>query len=208
MRKYHPDVIGDSGADMTVRLNQVCDELLDPLRRAAYDRGLVFASERVSASSADSREPASADATWVTPSTGAPPTARKFAWSSTRYRTWASVRYAAGAVILVATLVVFAWSYSVAFTLTSPRAIPPIVVATAWIVAAQRRPSALLSSLLVIGGSLWPVSLMPLATGIGFGLPDAVLALLTVAAIAVVALRISLANVSDVHSVRRAAFTR
>jgi hypothetical protein len=201
IRLYHPDVVGAAGEAMTLRLNDAQHDLLDPAARARYDRGFATAgsSRRSSAPSPapawrqqSSRYPSPRVRDDWRPRPDAPrrpPTAGDVLL----HRLWMGVAVASIATIIAVTAIVFAWSYAGPLTLTTARVIPPLVVAVAWLVGGLSRPSMLFVALLVIGAALWPLSLfgVPPFSWLADAVPSAMLAALSLIAIAVLALRVS-----------------
>lgn len=206
IRLYHPDVVGAAGEAMTLRLNDARHDLLDPSARARYDRGFATAgsSRRPTAPS-----PAQSSPHQSSPFPGSPGPRVRDDWRPAPrpdaarrppaagdvllYRVWMGVAVASIATIIAVTAIVFAWSYTGPLTLTTVRVIPPLVIAVAWIVGGLSRPSKLFVALLVIGAALWPLSLfgVPPFSRLADAVPSAVLAALSLIAIAVLALRVS-----------------
>lgn len=192
IRIYHPDVAGTAGAGMTLRLNTAQRELLDPSLRAQYDRRTVHAT----VGGRDAQPRPTQPAQWRPTSTSrpsGPDTHPATNGSSLRFRFWTGAAVASIGTILAVTAVIFAYCYSGPLSLTTPRVIPPLVIADVWIVGALSRPSTLFVALLVIGAALWPLSALGIApfSLLADSIPTVVLALLTVAAVAAVTLRIS-----------------
>lgn len=123
------------------------------------------------------------------PTTGAASTPGR--WRPVAYRVWTVTMLASIGAIVASTAVVFAYSYAGPLTLTSPRAIPPLVIALAWLVGGLARPAKIFVALLAIGAALWPLTAFGPFTFLGSLIPTGVLALLTVTALAVIALRLS-----------------
>lgn len=208
IRVYHPDVVGASGEAMTLRLNAAQRELLDPVLRAQYDRARRShaaaspgpdrtADQRFGGDRQSGRDQPferSEQPQWpptAGPRTTGPRTAPTGRWSPVAYRVWLVTMLASVAVIVASTAVVFAYSYAGPLTLTSPRAIPPLVIALAWLVGGLARPAKTFVALLAIGAALWPLAVFGPFSLIGSLIPTGVLALLTLAGVAVVALRVS-----------------
>lgn len=196
IRIYHPDVAGAAGEGMTLRLNTAQRELLDPSLRAQYDRRMMYATVGGGAG-----QQHTAEETHWRPATAPPrgtPDGRSHgrrvpSVSPLRFRIWSGVAVASIGAILAVTAIVFAYCYSGPLNLTTPRVIPPLVIAVVWIVGGLSRPSKLFVALLVVGAALWPLSAFGVApfSLLGETVPAVVLALLTFAAAAAVALRIS-----------------
>ncbi len=187
IRLYHPDVTGAAGEAMTLRLNDAKRELLDPVSRARYDRQRI--PEGVGVRQAGSR----IRDEWRPEPRPAGQSMPAAAGDRGRQRTWMGIAVGSIAAIVAITIAVFAWSYSGPLGLTSPRVVPPMVIALAWLVGGFSRPSRLFVGLLLIGSALWPLALlgvMPFAL-LGESVPPVILALLTIVGIAVLALRVS-----------------
>jgi len=182
IRLYHPDVSGVAGEAMTLRLNQAKRDLLDPMLRARYDR-------KRSPATAGPRVPDE----WHPPvrpeRTAAAPSGRH----RVQDRAWMVIAVGAIVVIVAITTIVFAWSYSGPLGLTTPRVVPPLVIAVAWLVGGLSRPSKLLAGLLVIGSALWPLAALGVApfSLLSDSVPSAILALLSLLGVSVLALRVS-----------------
>lgn len=210
IRIYHPDVANAAGAAMTLRLNDAQRELLDPSLRAQYDR-VLQAQSRHAQQTRPSRMPDAnyraprQNTDWQPPPPQAAPAASSVPWNPARYGAWMTVMIAAMTTVLIATGVVFAICYSGPLTIFTPRLLPPIVIAIAWLVGGLNKPPKLLIALMVIGASLWPLA----AAGVEpFNLlnelPAAVLPCLTITAVAIVVFRIAAPRASTQSRVRRA----
>ena len=179
---------------MTLRLNDAQHELLDPSLRARYDRG--FAGPSAPRASSSSGPPARTTAPRAREDRRPPHRAdgepRPRAEVTPGHPAWRVAVLVSIAAILVLTAVVFAWSYSGQLALT-PRVIPPLVIAVGWLVGGLRRTSMLFVALLVIGAGLWPLSASGIAPFVLLSdtVPPAVLACLSVFALAVLVLRVS-----------------
>jgi hypothetical protein len=201
IRVYHPDVVGASGEAMTLRLNAAQHELLDPVLRARYDRARRSHAatppvpDRPTEPRFAADQPFSRDRPFGNerprPRTTPPHTAPSRRWSPLAYRAWLATMLASVAVIVASTAIVFAYSYSGPLTLTSPRVIPPLVIALAWLVGGLARPARIFVALLALGAALWPLTVFGPFSLIGDLIPSGVLALLTVSGVAAVTLRLS-----------------
>jgi hypothetical protein len=210
IRLYHPDVAGAAGEAMTLRLNDAKHELLDPSLRARYDRAhayAAYAGASTRSSTTYARRPAPAREApihddWRPPASERDD--RPAAARPTELRLWMGIAVGSIAVIIAITVIVFAWSYSGELGLTTPRVIPPLVVAVAWLVAGLSRPSKLFVALLVIGCALWPLSALgvPPFALLTDSVPIAVLAAVTVLGLAVLALRVSAPRIGRLSRVR------
>jgi len=195
IRLYHPDVSGAAGEAMTLRLNEAKRDLLDPELRMRYDREHLYAGVGARAATPRSgRKPAASHIhdDWRPPPRPAAP-AESAGTNRTLYRVWMTVSVVAIAAIVTITAVVFAWSYSGALGLTTPRVIPALVVAVGWIVGGFSQPSKFFVAVLAFGSTLWPLvafGVSPFSL-LSDAIPPAILASLTLLGIAVFALRIS-----------------
>lgn len=184
IRVYHPDLASDAGAAMTRRLNEAQHLLLNPVLRADYDRRLHLRPERQAWRPTQQAQPTQQ------PQPTSPAQRR---WNPLLLGGWAIAMMASLVTIAVATVVVFVSCYAGPLTLSTPRIIPPLVIAVGWLVAGMPRVSKLLVVLLVAGSLLWPVSALgvqPFAL-LGASLSPATLPLVTLCALAVAALRVS-----------------
>ncbi len=197
IRLYHPDVSGAAGEGMTLRLNDAKRDLLDPTLRAQYDRLHVHTATGARSSGKGApgsgtggsrvhdewRSPIRPEATKRAPANG----------SKVQYGTWMFVALASIGTIMTITVIVFTWAYSGQLGLTTPRVVPPLVIAVAWLVGGLSRPSRLFVGLLVVGSMLWPLAAFGVApfTLLSDTVPPVILAALSVLGIAVLALRIS-----------------
>jgi hypothetical protein len=197
IRVYHPDVASPAGGAMTLRLNDAQRELLDPVLRASYDRGLRARSYAGMPQAAPrmspqprSRQPSASG--WHTGAPRTRPRTVEVGWHPGLFGFWLAIMLASICAALVATAVVFVHSYAGPLTLTTPRLIPPIVIAIAWLVGGISRPPNLLIALMVIGAALWPLTVAGIDPFTIFAsLPTGVLPSLTIIACSVVALRTS-----------------
>ncbi len=196
IRIYHPDVAGAAGAAMTLRLNEAQNVLLDPKLRAQFD-ARTRRSTPVPRGSAT--QPAYA-ATFRTKRQSASPTAQARAAASTEDHglPWLVTFGLAAGLIVVATIVVFVFSYSGPLTLTTPRVIPPVVIAVAWLVGGFSRPPKVFAALLAFGATLWPLSIARIGpfSALSDAVPGSIWMLLSVVALAVLALRLSTARLA------------
>jgi hypothetical protein len=197
IRLYHPDVSGAAGEAMTLRLNEAKRDLLDPALRAQYDRAHLYAGAGVRGGA--SRSPAAPTTSesrvhddWRPPTRAAGPRVSA-STNRARYRAWMIVSVASIAAIVTITAVVFAWSYSGPLGLTTPRVIPPLVIAVGWIVGGFTRPSRFFVAMLAFGSVLWPLVAMGVTpfSVLSDSIPPVILAALTMLGISVLALRIS-----------------
>lgn len=197
IRLYHPDVSGAAGEAMTLRLNDAKRDLLDPELRARYDRALLNAGLGVRTGAA--RSPAASNPPGPRIRDDWRPTPRtkdstaSAATNRLRYRAWMSVSTMSIAAIVTITAVVFAWSYSGPLGLTTPRVVPPLVIAVGWLVGGFSRPSKFFMALLALGSVLWPLVAFGVSpfSMLSDSVPPVILAALTMLGIAVLALRIS-----------------
>jgi hypothetical protein len=186
IRLYHPDVSGAAGEAMTLRLNDAKRDLLDPALRAHYDRTHLYAGVGAHTAVPRIRDD------WRPPPRPAPPTV-SVATNRARYRAWMTVSVVSIAMIVTITIVVFAWSYSGPLGLTTPRVIPPLVIAVGWLVGGFSQPPKFFVAVLAFGTLLWPLvafGVSPFSV-LSDSIPALILAALTMLGIAVVALRIS-----------------
>jgi hypothetical protein len=197
IRLYHPDVSGAAGEAMTLRLNEARRDLLDPELRARYDRAhlSVGAGVRAGASRSPSGPRPSESRIhddWRPPPRTAAPRV-SLAANQARYRAWMTVSVVSIAAIVTITAVVFAWSYSGPLGLTTPRVIPPLVIAVGWIVGGFSRPSKFFVALLAFGSALWPLVALGVSpfSLLSVSIPPLILAALTLLGVAVLGLRIS-----------------
>ncbi len=197
IRLYHPDVSGAAGEAMTLRLNEAKRDLLDPALRAQYDRTHLYAGVGVRASaSRSSAGPTTSEFRvpddWRPPPRPAGPTVSA-STNRSRYRAWMTVSVLSVAAIVTITAVVFAWSYSGPLGLTTPRVIPPLVIAVGWIVGGFSRPSKFFVAVLGFGSALWPLVALGVSpfSMLSDSIPPVILAALTMLGISVLALRIS-----------------
>ncbi len=203
IRLHHPDVCGVAGEAMTHRLNDAKHELLDPQLRARYDR--AHSPARVGAhvgahASSEREQPTGRSAGYPSPRPGAARTP-PVAVPSSGNRVWRAVAGTSIAAILGITLVVFAWSYSGPLDLTTPRAVPPLVIALGWLVGGIARPPRLVIALLALGSALGPLVAFGVApfAGLSPEVPPMILGLLTVLGFAVLTLRVSAIRVSAIR---------
>ena len=200
IRIYHPDVAGAAGAAMTLRLNEAQNALLDPVLRSQLDERMRIGRRAAS--------PAAGRATYAgfrrdwrpEPPTPAPPAARAAASAPDRGLPWLVMFAIAAALIVAATIVVFVFCYSGPLTLTTPRLIPALVIALAWLVGGFSRPPKIFIALLAFGSLLWPLStaqIGPFSTDV---VPGPIWALLTVVAVAVLVLRFSASRLSGTRA--------
>lgn len=197
IRLYHPDVSGAAGEAMTLRLNDAKHDLLDPELRARYDRAHLYAGigarsgAAPSGAGSNSAGPRIHD-DWRPPPRPAASTASA-ATNSARYRAWMTVSLVSIAAIVAITALVFTWSYSGPLGLTTPRVIPPLVIAVGWMVGGFSRPAKFFVAVLAFGSALWPLvafGVSPFSL-LSDSIPPVILAALTVLGVAVLALRIS-----------------
>jgi len=197
IRLYHPDVSGAAGEAMTLRLNDAKRDLLDPELRARYDRALLNAGLAVRTGAP--RSPAASNPPrprirddWR-PTPRARDSTASAATNRLRYRAWMSISTMSIAAIVTITAVVFAWSYSGPLGLTTPRVVPPLVIAVGWLVGGFSRPSKFFMALLAFGSVLWPLVAFGVSpfSMLSDSVPPVILAALTMLGIAVLALRIS-----------------
>jgi hypothetical protein len=198
IRVYHPDVASASGEAMTRRLNDAQRVLLDPALRGAYDRvhgGVRPAPARPAAQPTTRPTTRTNSRAWDPPKPA--DRAPSEPWSRGRFAAWLAwgfVAFSSITVIVVASLYVFIACYTGgALTIASPRMLPPVVIAVAWLVIGIRRRSPLLITVLLAGGALWPLAKLGVEP---FGMlqasvPAAVLPLLTATAIAAITLRVA-----------------
>jgi DnaJ domain len=209
IRMYHPDVAGAAGAAMTLRLNAAQSALLDPTARSQYDRARTHAApaqhphphaqhsaQRPRERPRESAPPRQPNAPFTTarPATPQRSTARLERVERTPLeQVWFGLMITSIGVIVAGTAIAFAYAYAGPLTLTTPRLIPPVVIALAWLAAGINKPPKIVVALLVIAAALWPLSVSgigPFAI-IGLMLPDYILIIMTVVAFAVVTLRVS-----------------
>jgi hypothetical protein len=217
IRVYHPDVTNEAGASMTRRLNEAQRELLDPSLRSEYDRSLLAnampwgqrtyghshgtrTQERTHTSERPRTE-------WKPQQSWQPPaarTARSAPWSAARAGVWGTLAFGSIAAILACTVVVFAACYAGPLTLATPRVLPPLVIAIAWLVAGLPKTSKFLVALLTIGAGLWPLSAFGVApfSWLGAALAPTVLPLLTLLAVAVLVFRLAAPRFNDLLRAR------
>ncbi|MFM9920188.1 J domain-containing protein [Lacisediminihabitans sp. H27-G8] len=210
IRLYHPDVSGAAGEAMTLRLNEAKRDLLDPALRAQYDRAHLYAGAGVRGGA--SRSPAGPTASesrvhddWRPPPRATGPRVSD-STNRARYRAWMIVSVVSIAAIVTITAVVFAWSYSGPLGLTTPRVIPPLVIAVGWIVGGFSRPSRFFVAMLAFGSVLWPlvaIGVTPFSV-LSDSIPPVILAALTMLGISVLALRISAPLVTRLSRYRAA----
>ena len=210
IRLYHPDVSGAAGEAMTLRLNEAKRDLLDPALRAQYDRAHLYAGAGVQGGA--SRSPAGPAASesrvhddWRPPPRATGPRVSA-STNRARYRAWMIVSVVSIAAIVTITAVVFAWSYSGPLGLTTPRVIPPLVIAVGWIVGGFSRPSRFFVAMLAFGSVLWPlvaIGVTPFSV-LSDSIPPVILAALTMLGISVLALRISAPLVTRLSRYRAA----
>jgi hypothetical protein len=187
IRIYHPDVAGAAGAAMTLRLNEAQNALLDPALRAQFDERMR-ARRQTPRPSAGYAAYATSRTEWK-PETATATPARATGGSSF----WLLAFVVAAGLIIVATIVVFVFCYSSPLSLNTPRVIPALVIAVAWLVGGFSRPPKIFVALLAIGAMLWPLS----ASGVGpfsalsDAVPGFIWMLLSAVAIAVFVLRLS-----------------
>jgi hypothetical protein len=184
IRVYHPDVASDAGTAMTRRLNEAQRLLLSPALRADYDRQLHLRP-------APERQPQQTSR--PAPRQAQPAQQAQPAWNPLLLGGWAVTMMASLLTITIATVVVFVSCYAGPLTLSTPRIIPPLVIAVGWLVAGMPRTSKLLVVLLIAGSLLWPVSALgvPPFSLLATSLSPAVLPLVTLCALAVAVLRVS-----------------
>ncbi|QNE47557.1 J domain-containing protein [Glaciihabitans sp. INWT7] len=210
IRLYHPDVSGAAGEAMTLRLNEAKRDLLDPALRAQYDRAHLYAGAGARAGATRSAAGPTASKSrinddWRPPPRAAGPTVPA-STNRARYRAWMTVSVASIAAIVTITAVVFAWSYSGPLGLTTPRVIPPLVIAVGWIVGGFSRPSRFFVAMLAFGSALWPLVALGVTpfSMLSDSIPPVILAALTMLGIAVLALRISAPLVTRLSRYRAA----
>jgi hypothetical protein len=206
IRVYHPDVASPAGGAMTLRLNNAQRELLDPRLRARYDSDLragTMPYARVPDARVPNGKPQQRDAGsssyrqqtdmgWSASAARSKSRRAEVSWHPGLFGFWLATMLASICAGLIATAVVFAFSYSGPLTFTTERLIPPIVIAIAWLVGGASKPPKLLIALMVIGAALWPLTAAGVEPFTIFAsLPAGVLPSLTIIACAVVALRIS-----------------
>jgi hypothetical protein len=206
IRVYHPDVASPAGGAMTLRLNNAQRELLDPRSRALYDSDLRTSTTsytRVPDARVPNGKPQQRDAGsssyrqqsasgWSASESRQNPRRAEVGWHPGLFGFWLATMLASICAALIATAVVFAYSYSGPWTLTAARLIPPIVIAIAWLVGGTSKPPKLLIALMVIGAALWPLTAAGVEPFTIFAsLPAGVLPSLTIIACSVVALRVS-----------------
>ncbi len=203
IRLYHPDVSGAAGEAMTLRLNEARGDLLDPARRAQYDRSHGYAgagghsrTSRPEPRMHDDWRPGSRQQSPTAPATNA----------SFRYRAWMVIAVGSVAAVIALTVIVFAWSYSGPLAFTTPRVVPPLVIAVGWIVGGFSRPSRLFVALLILGSALWPLAAFGVAPFalLSDAVPPEILVALTLFGCAVLALRISAPLVNRLDRFRSA----
>jgi hypothetical protein len=187
IRVYHPDVASASGEAMTLRLNDAQHELLDPARRAAYDRRMGLRDERSRYGVPDGN--ASSFKPWHF-SSAEPPLPAPGPRNLTRYLAWMTAMILSIGVLVTATAVIFGFSYAGPLTLGSPRFVPAIVVGVAWLAAGLIRPPKILFGLVGVGAILWPLTALHFAVFAPLdALPLTVLAAMTIASLSVAAIR-------------------
>lgn len=196
IRLYHPDVSGAAGEAMTLRLNDAKRDLLDPVLRERYDRQHLYAGVGARSASAGSRSSSAAPGPRIHDDWRPPPRPDGPATATgnrSRYRAWMGVSIGAIVAIVAITITVFVWSYSGPLGLSTPRVIPPLVIAVGWLVGGFSRPSRFFVGLLIIGSALWPLVAWGVApfTLLSDSIPPVILAALTALGLAVLALRIS-----------------
>ena len=197
IRLYHPDVSGAAGEAMTLRLNNAKRDLLDPELRARYDREHINAGLGVRTGAPRSSTSSNPPGPRIQDDWRPPPRAKDSTASTAtdqlRYRAWMSISITSIAAIVTITAVVFAWSYSSPFGPTTPRVVPPLVIAAGWLVGGFSRPAKFFVAVLAFGSMLWPLvafGVSPFSL-LSDSIPPAILAALTMLGIAVLALRIS-----------------
>ena len=177
IRIYHPDVAGDAGAAMTLRLNEAQEALLNP--------GSARPRTAPSRPSATRPPSASFQREWAPPHKTRP--------SAPKPRTsaeWMIVAAVAVAVVVVATVAVLVFTYSGPIGVT-PRILPAIIMALVWVTGGLSKPPMIAFLLLGFGILLWPLAAGGVAPfgGLATAIPPFVWILLTLSFAAVIALR-------------------
>lgn len=195
IRLYHPDVSGAAGEAMTLRLNDARRDLLDPALRAQYDRTHLFTRVGAHTPSAGAERRVHDD--WR-PDPRPRPNAASAKAVSSRSGAWMVIAVGSVVAIISLTIIVFAWSYSGPLALTTPRMVPALVVAVGWLVGGFSRPSKIFALLLTLGSALWPLTTLGIApfTLLSGSISPQILAALTFFGVAVLALRVSAAQLN------------
>jgi molecular chaperone DnaJ len=214
IRRHHPDLAGGAGQAITLRLNAAKHTLLDTERRANYDREL-WRGATAASMQAGGRPASRGDAARPTSATGRMPASPKNARTRPRrserrqpagHPVWTLLSVGAIVGLVMATAIIFIVCYRAPFALDSPRLVPLIGVAVAWVNLGMRKPP-LMIRLAVLGSGL----LLPLfAAGLGVAsrLADAVSPLVLVAlfaaSLAVAVARFSSRRASATGALRHA----
>jgi hypothetical protein len=198
IRIYHPDVAGAAGAAMTLRLNEAQNALLDPALRAQFD-ARMRAPRQATRPSAGHAAYATFRTEWKTET---PLPARASASTEDGALPWLVAFGVAAGLIVVATIVVLVFCYSGPLSLTTPRVIPPLVIAVAWLAGALHHPPKILVALLAFGAMLWPLSAGRFGSFsmLSDAVPGSIWMLLTIVALAVLVLRLSASRLVRPHT--------
>jgi hypothetical protein len=164
IRIYHPDVAGDAGAAMTLRLNEAQDALLNPGSYRASSAGSRSSNQRGPGSQRSSGSQGSTSYSSAPRSSSAnfqrewaPPHQTRPARSPRTSAEWMVVALVSIGVIVVATIGVLGYTYSGPIGL-SVRIVPAIIMALVWMTAGLSKPPMATFLLLGLGVLLWPLS--------------------------------------------------
>jgi hypothetical protein len=198
IRIYHPDVAGDAGAAMTLRLNEAQDALLNPGSYRASSAGSRSSNQRGSGSSQRASGSQSGTSYASAPRSSsanfqrewAPPHKTRPARSPRTSAEWMVVALASIGVIVVSTIVVLGYTYSGPIGLTV-RIVPAIIMALVWMTAGLSKPPMATFLLLGLGVLLWPLSAAsvgPLSV-LSTAIPPVIWAAITLSFVAMILVR-------------------
>jgi hypothetical protein len=189
IRMHHPDLTGGAGQAITLRLNAAKHTLLDPERRADYDRTLV---PRMRAATVGTAE--------------RPVSHRPAARESGSHPVLTSLSLGGLAGLVAATAIIFALCYRAPFALDNPRLLPLIGIAVAWVNLGMRKPPTLIRLAGWGSGLLFPLFAagVPVASRFADAVSPLVLVALFVASAAVAVARFSSRRASVTGPLRHA----
>lgn len=156
IRKFHPDVAGISGAEMTSKLNHALDELSDPARRDRYD---LTIRPRIVITPTPAPQAAPRRADPVAPQSSAYERARdKFEeyetsipWSAARSAAWSRILFFSFFLVIATAVMLTLYSFNI---WTSGGQIPglsiPVIIGGALVAFLPAPPTLLRASLIVV----------------------------------------------------------
>ncbi|MGV8895446.1 MAG: J domain-containing protein [Rhodoglobus sp.] len=198
VRVYHPDVAGAAGTAMTLRLNEAQRVLLDPDLRSRVDRPASHSGQTRSTASA----PRSTDQPARDFHREAPYRSARSPAAEEHSIVWDILAISSITTILVTTIGILTTTYSGPLGEVSPRMVPPLIVALAWMAAGLSRPPRFIYFLFGSAMLLWPLGasgLSPFAFIVSAS-PDWVWAMLTASFVATIVLRVSAPRVTQLRS--------